>query len=86
MVESRCGILCSQCEYKETMGCPGCLNISHPFWGEECVIKSSCESKGHDHCGQCHSFPCDQLKAFAYDEKQGDNGLRIEQCRKWEED
>ncbi len=26
-------------------------------------------------------FPCDDLKAFAYDENEGDNGLRIENCR-----
>ncbi|WP_050637690.1 DUF3795 domain-containing protein [Candidatus Stoquefichus sp. SB1] len=83
MVESRCGILCSQCEYKESMGCLGCLNISQPFWGEQCVIKDSCESKGYQHCGECDTFPCASLKAFAYDEKQGDNGLRIEQCKKW---
>ena len=31
MIESRCGILCSECEYKESMGCCGCLNINKPF-------------------------------------------------------
>ena len=26
---------------------------------------------------------CELLKQFAYDEKQGDNGKRLEQCRCW---
>ncbi|WP_270524827.1 DUF3795 domain-containing protein [Longibaculum muris] len=83
MIESRCGIKCSECEYKESMGCQGCLNIVKPFWGEACPIKDSCESQGYQHCGECDNFPCETLKAFAYDEKQGDNGLRIQQCEIW---
>ena len=51
MVESRCGILCGECGYREQMNCGG--------------------------------FPCDLLNMFAYDKEQGDNGKRIEQCRKW---
>jgi hypothetical protein len=31
----------------------------------------------------CGDFPCDLLNQFAYDKEQGDNGKRIEQCRKW---
>jgi len=65
------------------MGCKGCVNIEKPFWGESCPVKSSCEAKGHEHCGQCEHFPCDTLKQFAYDEKQGDSGKRIEQCKRW---
>lgn len=84
MVESRCGILCENCSFRETMGCKGCLNIKNPFWGS-CPVKNCCESKNHTHCGQCGEFVCQQLNAFAYDPKQGDNGLRLEQCRKWSE-
>ena len=83
MIESRCGILCSQCKYREQMGCAGCVNIDKPFWGE-CPVKSCAQSKGHAHCGQCGAFPCGLLRQFAYDEKQGDGGRRIEQCRFWE--
>ena len=54
MIESRCGILCSECNYR-----------------------------GLDHCGACEDFPCEMLNKFAYDEGQGDNGKRIEQCKKW---
>lgn len=83
MVESRCGILCSECEFKEKMGCQGCLQIDKPFWGDSCPVKTSCESREHEHCGQCSQFPCGLLNQFAYDEKQGDGGKRIEQCRCW---
>lgn len=85
MIESRCGIKCSECEYKESVGCPGCLHITKPFWGDSCPVKSSCEDKGYEHCGKCEQFPCKVLNDFAYDEKQGDNGKRIEQCKLWNE-
>lgn len=83
MTESRCGILCSECSYREQMGCSGCTSISKPFWGESCDVKTCCETKTHEHCGQCPEFPCQTLHQFAYDENQGDGGKRIEQCRTW---
>lgn len=86
MKESRCGILCSRCQFRESTGCRGCPEIARPFWGEACPVKSCCEEKGHAHCGECGAFPCPQLTAFAFDEKQGDNGARIERCRKWREE
>ena len=33
--------------------------------------------------GVCEQFPCELLRQFAYDEKQGDGGKRIEQCKIW---
>ena len=83
MIESRCGILCSECEYREQVKCSGCVNIQKPFWGESCPVKVCCESKNNEHCGVCEEFPCDLLNQFAYNEKQGDDGKRIEQCKKW---
>lgn len=84
MVESRCGIVCSACEYKEKMGCAGCVNIERPFWADNgCPLKKCCEGKGHSHCGECGEFPCEQLTKFAYDKDNGDNGKRIEQCKVW---
>lgn len=83
MIESRCGILCSECEYVEKMNCKGCVNIAKPFWGERCPVKACCEEKGHTHCGECAEFPCELAVKFAYDEKQGDNGKRLEQCKCW---
>jgi|GEM_PF-124060 len=82
MVESRCGILCSQCEYLEQCG-GGCTKISKPFWGDSCPVKDCCEGRDYEHCGQCPKFPCELLNEFAYDEEQGDNGKRIEICRNW---
>ena len=83
MIESRCGILCGECAYREQMGCGGCVQIQKPFWGGSCPVKSCCEKKTKEHCGQCEAFPFGLLKQFAYDEKQGDGGKRIEQCAKW---
>ena len=82
MIESKCGILCSECTYKESMGCLGCVNIENPFWGE-CQVKKCCEEKSLNHCGECPEFPCELLNSFAYDKEQGDDGKRILQCQKW---
>ena len=82
MVESRCGILCSKCRYREKMGCKGCTNIDKPFWGA-CSVKNCCEDKKLEHCGQCGEFPCNMLSQIAYDKEQGDNGRRIERCKEW---
>ena len=82
-VESRCGLLCSACEYREQTGCKGCVQIEKPFWGDSCPVKACCEEKQLEHCGQCEQFPCELLHGFAYDEQQGDNGKRIEQCKCW---
>ncbi len=83
MIESRCGILCSACTYRESKGCPGCTVMDKPFWGEDCPIKTCCEGKGLTFCGQCELFPCDVLFQYSYDAEHGDGGLRIEQCRRW---
>lgn len=83
MIESRCGLQCSECGYREQMSCGGCSSIEKPFWGDACPVKSCCEDKSHGHCGQCKEFPCGLLNQFAYDKEQGDDGKRIEQCRKW---
>ena len=45
MVESRCGICCSECQGKEQVHCKGCVNMERPFWGGECPVKSCCEEK-----------------------------------------
>ncbi len=83
IIESRCGIRCSDCDYKEKMNCKGCVNIDKPIWGDECPVKKCCEDKKLENCGLCNDFPCELLNQFAYDEDQGDNGLRIEHCKKW---
>lgn len=82
MIESRCGILRSDCGYKEQMGCKDCVHIDKPFWGDNCTVKACCEVREHEHCGQWGEFLCDLLEHFAYDEKQ-DDGKRFEQCKYW---
>ena len=82
MVESRCGILCSACKFREKMNCQGCVAIDKPYWGE-CQVKSCCEGKGYNNCGECPELPCETLTQFAYDEHNGDAGRRIERCKEW---
>ena len=85
MVVSRCGIICCSKTCKEAFGfdCAGCVNIEKPPWGDECPVKSCCESLNLAHCGECPDFPCSVLKDFSFDPEHGDNGARIEQCREW---
>ncbi len=83
MVESRCGILCNECKFMKEKKCEGCVAIKKPFWGDSCKVKSCCESKSQNHCGECDNFLCDTLKEFSYDKKEGDNGKRIDQCKIW---
>ncbi|MHB1318253.1 MAG: DUF3795 domain-containing protein [Anaerolineae bacterium] len=83
MIESRCGVLCSACEYREPAGCAGCIEIRKPFWGDRCPVKACCEHRELAHCALCEGFPCDVLIRFAYDPEQGDDGRRIQQCRGW---
>ena len=84
MIESRCGVLCEKCSYRQKANCKGCIEINKPFWGESCPIKSCCEEKKLEFCGKCNDFPCQTLHDYSYEEEYGDNGKRIEQCRKWQ--
>ena len=87
MFESRCGLKCSECEWREKMNCAGCTQISKPFWGKSCPIKQCVEKmRKVDHCGQCRSFPCKQLHEFAYDPATGNEGDRIETLTTWRDE
>lgn len=82
MFESRCGICCNHCTGKEEANCYGCLKMEKPFWGGKCEVKSCCECKKLNHCGECLDFPCqmfmDMGKEQGYDYKP-----RLENCKYW---
>ena len=81
--ESRCGVYCSKCEYKEKVNCPGCIKAEGKmFWGE-CELAKCCIEKELQHCGKCQNCPCDKLQEFSYDKEQGDNGQRIKNLETW---
>lgn len=84
--QSRCGLLCMECGYRESFKCGGCIETNgHPFHGE-CPIAVCCQSKGYAHCGQCPELPCEPLYAYSYlDKEHGDNppGARIERLKRW---
>ncbi len=79
----RCGIYCGECEDRERMNCPGCIQAKgNLFWGE-CLIAKCCIDKHLQHCGYCSDLPCDDLNAFAYHAEQGDGGQRIRNLEQW---
>ena len=84
VIESRCGLRCSECNPKENWGveCPGCINMENPFWGV-CDVKNCCEAKGFDNCGRCEDLPCEDLVAMTADPEHGCGGARIENCKTW---
>lgn len=82
MFESRCGIDCSQCEGKAEVNCKGCIYMEKPFWGSPCGVKSCCEEKGLNHCGQCGDFPCEMLASMGV-EQGYDPKPKLENCKAW---
>ena len=84
-VDSRCGLHCTGCTWKESHGCRGCIPTNgNPFHGE-CPVAVRKKKKGLVHCGQCPEIPCDLLTSYSCDEENGDSpvGARIEQCKRW---
>lgn len=85
MIESRCGLICSSCSFKQSHGCRGCVEtMGNPFYGE-CHIAQCCQDNGHSHCGECAVIPCKDLYAYSFlDLEHGDKpqGARIETCRR----
>jgi len=72
------------CKYREKENCPGCVKMDKPFWSDSCDLKSCCEAKGFDFCGQCPDFPCDTLKGMAAEDKDEHPHIcRMEKCKEW---
>jgi hypothetical protein len=85
MIDSRCGLHCTGCEWKETNGCGGCIETNgNPFHGK-CPVAACCQYKGFTHCGECPVIPCELLSQYSNDPEHGDKpvGKRIEQCKEW---
>ena len=88
MIDSRCGLHCTGCTYKDSCGCLGCIETKgNPFHGE-CPVAKCCQNKGFVHCGDCPDIPCDLLTQYSCDPEHGDtpSGARIEQCKLWKQE
>lgn len=88
MIDTRCGLCCEECSFKESHHCGGCIATNgHPFHGE-CPVASCCQKKGFVHCGQCSDIPCALLADYSCDPVHGDtpHGLRIRQCLRWKKE
>jgi hypothetical protein len=85
IVDSRCGLHCGACVFKDEYHCGGCIETNgHPFHGE-CPVAVCCQNRGYVHCGECSEIPCAQLSLYSCDPEQGDNppGERIWVCKQW---
>jgi len=84
--QSRCGLLCNFCDFKESDNCKGCISSNgNPFYGE-CPIAQCCQKKELEHCGLCEQLPCAKLKDYSCgDGEHCDNpkGSRLEILRMW---
>ena len=87
-VQSRCGLLCKWCEYREQFNCGGCtaMNGKAPWGHGDCDVAKCCQDKGYAHCGECADMPCENLRGLSYgDDEHNDKpeGARIAVCRAW---
>lgn len=84
--QSRCGLLCNFCDFKDSHNCTGCITSSgNPFYGE-CPIAVCCQDKGLEHCGLCSIMPCKKLEDYSCGEGEHcDNpkGSRLDILRMW---
>lgn len=56
MMETICGVDCSQCAMKET--CKGCMDTNgHPFGGD-CAAAVCCRERGYRRCAECTAAAC----------------------------
>lgn len=82
MFQSRCGVLCDECDKKSAGICKGCPQMEKPFWGGVCEVKVCCENQKLNHCGECEKFACETLAnmgaELGYDPKP-----RLSKCREW---
>lgn len=85
MIDSRCGLHCTGCSFKDSHACGGCIETNgRPFHGE-CPVAVCAQNKVVAHCGECPDIPCALLTEYSCDSEHGDTpkGARIEQCKRW---
>ena len=56
MIESICGLDCSQCGLKDT--CGGCVETKGRPFGGDCVLAVCCQNNGCERCGKCFESAC----------------------------
>lgn len=82
IIDTYCGLSCAECDFKESCNCGGCIeSLGNPFHGE-CSLAKCAITKNKRFCGECESFPCELLTHYSFDPEHGDNGERIESCKK----
>ena len=62
MTKTYCGKNCEECSFRQTNGCPGCMN--GPGASGECELAQCCRSKGHQDCSTCsYQAGCTTLRS-----------------------
>lgn len=87
MIDSRCGLHCTTCTYKEPCGCGGCIETNgHPFHGA-CPVAQCCQEKGFTtaenvrNCpvscyGAIHAIPSRAIRRTAHAWNSAEYGAR----------
>jgi hypothetical protein len=57
--------------------------MDKPFWSDSCDLKTCCEGKKYEFCGECPDFPCETLSGMAGGDAEYEYGCRIERCKLW---
>jgi hypothetical protein len=78
---SFCGLDCSVCKIRESVGCDGCRNMETPYWDGDCEIRDCAGIKRIENCSYCKEFPCELLLDISLDPDTGDDGDRIDTLR-----
>ncbi|MFI3325848.1 MAG: DUF3795 domain-containing protein [Clostridia bacterium] len=77
IVDSRCGLHCTGCDWKEGHSCGGCIETNgNPFHGE-CPVAVCCQEKGNTHCRPCSNIPCVLLTSYSFDKQHLCTMVRI---------
>lgn len=87
MIDSRCGLHCTTCTYKEPCGCGGCIETNgHPFHGA-CPVAQCCQKKAFTtaenvrNCpvscyGAIHAIPSRAIRRTAHAWNSAEYGAR----------
>ena len=82
LFDSFCGQKCGECKFRFLNDCKGCIaSGGNPFFGK-CEIAECVISMQKRFCGECEIFPCEILKKASFNKENGDDGARIENCKK----
>ena len=76
-----CGVDCAACADYSGGKCPGCRQTDWPE-GDACLPVGCCRRKNIDSCGECSSFPCEDMKAFYRESESHEQAYQLMKSRR----